>query len=168
MSVSQVLNHAGGEAREITAYYTAKNINATNGSRSAISDDIQVGDVVVIDPYGFDGETNELNVTQPQTNFLYGRKYVVTSVPSEVNERTSSGATQRKGGRIKVCSYADSISCHVDGTTDIAVGDPLEVTNGSWKLTKQTTITFANCGVAQEAFTTNGEGTIACSFGNII
>ncbi len=164
--------YAGGQQAPMRVYWTAKTINATAGSRSAINDNIQVNDVVVMDPYGQDetlpdGSVGPICVTQPQTSFLRGRKYVVTAVPDAVNDipDTVNASTQRRGGFISVVplDLVERIQAHVDGTTDIAVNDILEVTNGSWKLTKAGTLTDiygTACAVAQEAFTTNGEGTI--------
>jgi hypothetical protein len=169
--LGQLNSQSGGNQSEITGYYTAKTINATNGSRTAIAEDLKVGHVVVLDPYGWDGETDEINVTQPQTSFLTGRKYVVTAVDRDVNKIVSS--TQRKGGRVKLCPYADIIQVYCIGTTDIAIMDRLTVANGSFSLvqntTNNTTFNLGVCAVALAAHTTDTTPTLVnCTFGAII
>lgn len=138
-----------GLSRSMAVYYTAKNINATAASRSAIASDLAVGAILIADPYKNDGAEGSggatpINVTQPQTSFLHMEKYVVVDVPSSVNQIPSSAApTQRRGGYIVVEKLRDSddITALVDGTTDVAVGDQLEVTNGSFNLTKYAGLT---------------------------
>lgn len=125
-------------------YYTAKNINATKGSRTAINADLQVGAVLIQDPYQHDGAEGTggwtpINATRPQTSWLQQEKYVVVSVPPSVNEIPDASApTQRRGGLVLVARLRDCsrIEALVDGTTDVLVGDKLEVTNGSFNLTK--------------------------------
>lgn len=141
----------GGRDRELPVYYTGKNIHATAASRTDIDDDLEVGMVVVLDPYQHDGAEEDyngnagakpINVTRPQTSFLNMKKFVVTSVSPRVNEiPTASNADLRRGGMVSVVEAADDIQALVDGTTDVAVGDVLEVTNGSFNLTKRAALT---------------------------
>lgn len=130
----------GGNIQEpMKVWYTAKNINATNGSRSAISTGPTKGAVLVLDPYQWDGpdadsaSAKPLNFTQPQISFLHYPKVVVASeVDSSV--RTS-------GGYVSVLPYFIADYALVDGTTDVTIGDELEVTNGSFNLTKRAALT---------------------------
>lgn len=166
---SGVTQYGGNMRDPFPVWYTGKNINATNGSRSAINANLTVGDVVIADPYQFDGAdldstgtagAKPVNVTRPQTSFLNMKKYVVVNVPSSVNEIPSSAAsTQRRGGIVWVTDQFDDNLAHVDGTTDVSVGDSLEVTNGSFNLTKRaaqtaasTSVTFAYAGTPDFAF----------------
>ena len=166
----QVCSHAGGVYEEITVYYTAKTVNATAASRSAIDDDLEVGFVVCMDPYGHDGETDEINVTQPATAILACRKYVVVAVDDAVNEIVSS--TQRKGGRIKVCARADYIQASCSGGTDIVICDRLTVADGSFTLvqntTSNTTMNLGTCAVALEAYADAAAAKKYVSFGAIV
>lgn len=163
-----MFERTGGRDRELPVYYTAKNINATAGSRTAIDDDLEVGMVLVMDPYqndggetGVDGTTSAkpINATRPQTSFLNMKKYVVVGFSPSINDIPSaSAATQRRGGLVSVVEAADDIQALVDGTTDVSVGDVLEVTNGSFNLTKRaaltttsTTLTFAYAGTPDYA-----------------
>lgn len=163
-----MFERTGGRDRELPVYYTGKNIHATAASRTDIDDDLEVGMVVVLDPYQHDGAEEDvngnagakpINVTRPQTSFLNMKKYVVTSVSPRVNEiPTASNADLRRGGMVSVVEAADDIQALVDGTTDVAVGDLLEVTNGSFNLTKRaalttvsTTLTFAYAGTPDYA-----------------
>lgn len=168
--LSQASNHGGGNVSELTVYYTAKTVHATAGSRSAIDYDLEVGFVVCMDPYGHDGETDEINVTRPATAILACRKYVVTHVPAEVNEIVSS--TQRKGGRIKVAAYADVIQASCIGATDIVICDRLAVTDGSFSLTQNgtnnTTFNLGTCAVALEAYTGATAALKNVTFGAIV
>lgn len=152
-----MFDRTGGRDRELPVYYTAKNINATSGSRTAIDDDLEIGMVVVMDPYQHDGAEYDvdgnagakpINVTRPQTSFLNMKKYVVTYVAPSINDiPTASASTQRRGGFVSVVEASDDIQALVDGTTDVAVGDMLEVTNGSFNLTKRAALTTAGTAV---------------------
>lgn len=156
-----MFERTGGRDRELPVYYTGKNINATAASRTDIDDDLEVGMVVVLDPYQHDGAEEDvngnagakpINVTRPQTSFLNMKKFVVTAVSPRVNEiPTASNADLRRGGMVSVVEAADDIQALVDGTTDVAVGDILEVTNGSFNLTKRTPLTYAYAGTADYA-----------------
>lgn len=171
----------GGRDRELPVHYTGKNIHATAGSRTAIDDDLEVGMVVVLDPYQHDGAEEDINgnsgakpinVTRPQTSFLNMKKFVVVAVSPRVNEiPTASAATQRRGGMVSVVEAADDIQALVDGTTDVAVGDVLEATNGSFNLTKRaalttvsTTLTFAYAGTPDYAITNAAPSNTAAGF----
>lgn len=87
MQQVQLPNLYPGET--IEGYYTGKNINATNGSRTAISafplsgTKLTAGCCVILDPYQFD--TGPINVTQPQTNFDNLPTFIVTRVPKDSN-----------------------------------------------------------------------------------
>lgn len=61
-------------------FYTGLTINATKGSRTAISAPLPIGGCLVMDPYGHDKGVG-VDYTRPQTNHLDGRKVVVADVP---------------------------------------------------------------------------------------
>lgn len=62
---------------------------------------------------------------------------------------------------IIVPQSSDLITVRVEGTTDIAVGDPLEITDGNPYFTNDGTFAAASTLMyALEAFTTNAEGLI--------
>lgn len=178
MSSSDAVTQFGGNARvPFPVYWTAKNINATAGSRTAIASNIAVGAIVVEDPYQHDGADGSggakpINVTQPQTSHLHQKKYVVVAVAPGVNDIPDSAApTQRRGGVVYVTDQADDIEALVDGTTDVAVGDHLECTNGSWNLTKRaalttqsTQITFAYAGTPDFAIANAVQSNTAAGF----
>lgn len=79
-------------------YYTGKNIHATSGSRTANTTDLQKGDVLSLDPHGYDdGKGSDL--ANPTSGFLDLPLYVVTDVPPD----------SKRGGRIMAAPLAD---CH--------------------------------------------------------
>lgn len=169
-------------AQPTPLFYTAKNINATAASRTAINADLKPGYVVVQDVYCHDskvsGVTNSagstadsaenrlaINVTRPESSHLAGRAFVVTSVPPIVNTiPDSSASTQRKGGHIEGCSSAAQILALVaDG---VAVGDELILANGSFALTASTTISniAAIRGFKAKALEANSSGASALRY----
>lgn len=76
--------------------YTGKNINATSGSRTQNTTDLQIGDILALDPHGHDdGKGSDL--ANPTTGFLDMPLWVVTDVPPDA----------KRGGRIKAARLAD-------------------------------------------------------------
>jgi len=138
-------------ARPVPLKYTAKNINATPASRTAIAADLVPGYCVIQDVYADDYKTvagvsggvenrTEVAVTRPQSSHLHRRAYVVTNVPPSCNKiPDSSASTQRAGGSIEGVWDSPQILAYVaDGT---AIGDSLVLTNGSFVLSASTTVT---------------------------
>lgn len=152
-------------------FYTAKSVNATNSSRTAINADLQVGHVLCVDPYSWDGADSSagakpVNATQPATATLMFKKLLVVDVPAGVNDRISGN--QRRGGIVWVVDRADDVLAMVDGTTDVTLGGALEVTNGSFNLTLDSTAALSTgfCGYALEAYTTDAPALRRVFFGN--
>ncbi len=117
----------------VPLHWTAKTINSTPASRSAVNADLKPGHVVVQDVYSNDSAFKEIDVGQAVTGDLHRRAFVVTSVPPIINSiPDSSASTQRKGGSIEGCSNSPLIQAYVaDG---VAVGDELVPTNGQFYL----------------------------------
>lgn len=112
-------------------WYTGKNINATAASRTDITTALAVGQVLVRDPYGHDNGEG-LDYTQPQTSFLHEAKVVIVNLPPKTR-LTGEGY----GRWVGVVDLAPSVDALVDGdTVDVAAGNLLAVTNGSFNLTK--------------------------------
>jgi hypothetical protein len=141
------------------AYYTAKNINATDASRTAINANLAVGDVLVPDPYGHEqndrdaagaiiagsGAKKGFAYTQPQTGFLNGKKAVVVrEIPSGVNDLVAGSATQRKGGQVFVEPFAGAegtVKILAKTHANMAAGtDYLGVANGDFGLVIKTSV----------------------------
>jgi hypothetical protein len=118
---------------------TGKNINATAASRTVINANIDVGDVVAVDPYRQDLESTLSSittetVTQPQTSHIDGGIYIVVDVPSGVNDSQVGGAAnERKGGYILVAT-AQAILANATVPDSTAVAGYLVPASGSYKL----------------------------------
>lgn len=137
-------------------WYTGKTTGGT-----AIDADLVAGYVLCADVDEEVGDAFAKNYTRPETANLNLPKCIVLDVPSAVNETVSTGV--RRGGKVKVAWVLDqtpAIGFYVEGTTDIAIGDMLGVTNGNFYMTKKSSIDGATCAVAGAAFTTNGTGRI--------
>lgn len=97
-----------------TLYYTGKNINATKTSRTAITDTLQVGDLVIADPYGHD-KGKGTDVTQPQTSFLNQKCYVVTAIKQDElgNPTNTIGAGGKKddAGTNLASGWIEAVPC---------------------------------------------------------
>lgn len=152
-------------------FYTAKDVNATAASRSAINANLQPGHVLCVDPYSHDGADSTagakpVNATRPATAILMFKKLLVVDVPAGVNDIISGN--QRRGGIVWVVDRADDITAFVDGTTDVTLGGALEVTNGSFNLTLDATAALSTgfCGYALEAYTTDSAALKRVFFGN--
>lgn len=146
----------GQNQQALSGTYTGKNINATDGSRTAIATDLVVGAVLIVDPYSFETTNNGGCFTRPQTNFLHLPKYVVVEVPQ--------GSV--RGGPIRVVPLNQDFFGTVMCNANFAVGDVGAITDGSWSLVAQsvfaatnlaTTKTFgAKAGILAEAKDTSG------------
>lgn len=111
------------------AYYTGKNINATAGSRTAITGAVPIGACMVYDTYGHDSGPGS-DVTQPQTNFLNTFAGIV--VGGEATERAGAG-------KVELVSAADWIRALVLGNltapiTDATAAQRLGPVAGQWYL----------------------------------
>lgn len=117
--MAHTVTHFSGVANETgnyqttKLYYTGKNINATNGSRTAISGVVPVGACVVFDPYGHDQGKGH-DVTQPQTNFL--------NIPAGIVVG-GSPTTIAEPGYIEVVSMANYIEALVLGNLTAPIDD---------------------------------------------
>lgn len=133
-------------------YYTAKNINATNGSRTAVSTALQVGSVLIQDQYGHD-KGKGADVTQPQTSFLGAIPCVLLQVPVDNDAADNVRVAPHEPGKwCKVRVNGNSVN--------IAVGDPLVMANGSFNLVKGVAPLTGGQKVyfiAQEASTADGD-----------
>ncbi len=116
-------------------YYTAKNINATPGSRTAINADLKVGHCLVLDPFGPD-KGRGVDATQPQTSYLEGHVYIVTKVPSDLNDiPDSTASTQRRGGYVSAVRLADCQAVQAFTKANMTGGTTrLGVANGQFEL----------------------------------
>lgn len=158
MNIQQGGGKAGGRIETMKVWYTAKDINATAGSRSAIASDLKVGYPLVLDPYAHDKGTSVIHATQPQSTFLVGQKFIVTHVPDEVNDIPDSGAaTQRRGGFVTVAAMADEVLANCEGTIVPGVSK-LVVQAGEWYLAVSTAVSTSVeiasfCGTAHDAAT---------------
>lgn len=133
-----------GRKSTMKAWYTAKSINATKGSRTALDVTLAVGDVVVRDPYDHDargGANADVpgvpNVTRATTGHLAGMVGVVTAIPSASDGPNSfpdpvNASTQRRGGLIEIATQSDRIKAKVNGGgSGLAIGARLSIADGS-------------------------------------
>lgn len=169
-------NYPGGE--EMWVQFTAKTMNATNGSRTYLSGSpaLVTGAVLVEDPFQWDAhdvdsslsidERRYINVTRTDSTYFNGNRYVVVEVPAVVNEFEAGSTTQRKGGLVKVVPLKGNpqVQALVEGTTDIVAGDKLIPVADQWYLVKYVTLTNINqsgtiadtiVGVAKESYATD-------------
>lgn len=109
-------------------YYTALNINATAGARTAVSTDLHEGAVLIIDPYGH-SKGKGGDVAQPQTSFLGMVPVVLNRTPPDTDA----------AGEVEVQPHCPGkpVVVRVDGgSVNIAALDPLVMQNGSFDLVK--------------------------------
>lgn len=95
---SQTVQLSGVPANDVREYYyTGKNIAATNGGRTANTTDLLVGDVLAIDPFGYD-KGRGFDAANPTATWISQPLIVVTRVPK--NSRRGgpiSGVPLRQG-----------------------------------------------------------------------
>ncbi len=100
-------------------YYTGKNIHATSGSRTANTTDLQVGDVLALDPFGHD-KGRGYDLANPTANYLSQPLYVVTAIKTNAN-----GDAATRGGTVMAVPLAkgltDAIQCNVNATATAGV-----------------------------------------------
>lgn len=109
-------------------YYTAKDINATAGSRNAVSTALHKGAVLILDAYGHDLGKGA-DVAQPQTAHLDNPPFVLLQVPSDPDAAGVVTVAPWQLGKV--------VQVRVDGgSVNIAFGDPLVMQNGSFDLVK--------------------------------
>ncbi len=102
----------GGPQIPITLFYTGKNINATNGSRTADTTyPLLPGEVLVADPYGWD-KGRGVDLAIPTTGFLAGQCYLVVDVPWD----------SRFGGPVTVVPWNPGASAYVASGSATTVG----------------------------------------------
>lgn len=143
MPNSSNVTRADGAGLILQKYYTARTINATASSRAYANFDLQVGDLVVLDPYsnatGREGMPAGAVVAVPTASNLHLPHYVVTAVHPDVNTGvqptsainnagadTGTAVNPRSGGWIDVMALGVA-PCAVLGA-NIAVGDLLAIT----------------------------------------
>lgn len=167
---STVQVNGGAIARRFRVNYTAKTINATAGSRTAIATDLAVGDVLVQDPYGPD-KGKGADFTQPQTSFLTGQRVVVVEVPPSINDIPDSvgASTQRRGGMVVVEQFNAAVQ--VNTKANMTAGTTLlGPVNGQFALGAKTAVdTLAHiaelCAVANETSDTSSTAAVkSCDF----
>ncbi len=89
------------------AWYTGKTIHATDGSRSDITADLVVGDVLIEDPYDHEGYGTGNTLTEALTGFLDQPAWVVLEVPE----------SSKQGGPITVGRGREiNAKCHANIT----------------------------------------------------
>lgn len=142
------------------AYWTGKDINATNGSRNIVATNLLAGHIVQLDPYDFekqgsgltDGSNNPygpgLTVARP-TAGQRGALFLVTHVPDQVNEIPNPSApTQRRGGMIEVTPCDGSALAWVNGAVTAGTSglqlDPTAGADQYMKLAPGTPTTVAH------------------------
>lgn len=149
-------------------YYSAKNINATAGSRTAINANLPEGGCLVMDKFGHDQGIG-FDFTQPQTSHLDQPKVIVRDIPRHPdngrrvgNDLDPQGLTnQREAGWIWAEAAGMNVRARV--ANGVAVGDYLGPTNGSFDLSAKTSVASLAaihevCGQANEA---NSSGSAA-------
>jgi hypothetical protein len=93
-------------------YYTGKNIHATSGSRTANTTDLQVNDVLAIDPFGHD-KGRGYDLANPTASYLSQPLYVVTSIGSD----PSTGASAVRGGTIEAVPLSSAVCSAIQANT---------------------------------------------------
>ncbi len=137
------INTAAARGQPIRLWYTGLNINATAGSRSGFAvgstaeTELAVGGVVILDPFGHD-KGKGIDCTQPQTNYLRNRAFVVVEIPkgqTDINtlDTASSISNKRVGGWIEVVPCANSIDVLTKANMT-AGATPLGISNGTFAL----------------------------------
>ena len=179
-------NFPSGE--EMPAYYTAKTINATAASRTAIDANLAVGAVLIEDVYQHDGRDVDssisldarryINLTRCDATNFKGKRYVVTDVKN-VNTLVSGSTTQRQGGIVTVQELDGNpaVQALVDGTTDVTAGvTRLIPVADQWYLVAFVTLTNINqidtianerVALSKETYTTNAVALKWVSGGNV-
>jgi hypothetical protein len=147
------LNFPGQQtASRRTVFFTNKNINATDGSRTAIlatssNTKAQVAtallnSVLVFDPFQHDAASNAdgyrlLNYTQAQANYLGMKKVVVTKVLTVADDNTAE---------VEIAEHGEIVPVKVNSGIDLTAGlTELHAVAGQWYvgLQSQDTSTLA-------------------------
>jgi hypothetical protein len=117
----------------VDVYYTAKDINATPGSRAAVQFDCQPGDIVTLDPFDNEGKGigNTVGSVLNGATFLGCPHFVVVNnVHPDVNKLVAGSTTQRTGGWIQVARAGPNVSAQTKANM-VAGVTALQVTNSS-------------------------------------
>lgn len=127
------------------AYWTGKDINATDGSRNVDNSDLLVGDVLQFDPYNFESKGRNYSVGRPTSGILTGI-CVVSNLNRDVNTITNTGTGQRQGGTVKVVTQSRRVTAKVRiaATTNQAAGALLAVDTTGRRLVVCTASTVAH------------------------
>lgn len=162
------------QAEPQKVFWTAKNLNATAGSRTATTRPLQVGMILHEDPYRHDG--GDAGGTKPTNVFMIANAgervynaYKVVDFPPSVND-VVNGAL--RGGEITVVAWDDGLeSTLVNGSVAVGARLVTSLTSNSTTggaLISATAISTAAeigafCGVALEA-NSSGDGLKRVSF----
>lgn len=92
-------------------FYTGKNIHATAGSRTANTTDLQVGDVLSLDPFGHD-KGRGYDLANPTASYLSQPLFVVTAIKTNTN-----GDSAVRGGTIMAVPLVNGICDAIQANT---------------------------------------------------
>lgn len=134
----------------IDVYYTGKNYNATNASRTDITANLRIGQPLMMDGAGFDQGVG-LDATLPYTAALG------VNMPIGIVVDIPRGNEQ--GGWVKVCTEGPCLALTNDAS--VAVFDSLTVANGSAFFSDEASPTFLGKAIALQASSDTNEKLIA-------
>lgn len=134
----------------IDVFYTGKNYNAVNASRTDITANLRVGQPLMLDIAGFDQGVG-LDATLPYT------LGVAVNTPIGVVVEIPRGSEQ--GGVVKVCIEGPVQILTNDAS--VAVGDSLAVANGSAFFSDESSPTFLGKAIALQASADTNEKLIS-------
>ncbi len=107
-------------------FYTGKNINATSGSRTTNTTDLQVGDVLALDPFGHD-KGRGYDLANPTTGYLSQPLFVVAEIGYDAtgNRATRSGTIKAIPLRSGLCDaiQVNTKANMTGGTTILGAAD---------------------------------------------
>jgi hypothetical protein len=131
--IGQPQNAGQSPETPIPLFYTGKNIATTSGGRTANTVPLREGDVLVLDPFGFDSGRGT-DVAVATTGYLAQKPFVVTNVPKD----------SRFGGWIEGVPSAHNVRAYVAAGSNVTAGTTfLGVANGSKSLTPLTSVASA-------------------------
>lgn len=142
------INSVAARGQPIRLYYTGLDINATAGSRAGwavgatavlrLESEIQVGSIVILDPFGHD-KGKGIDCTRPATTYFRQRAFVVVGIPlgqpdPNALDTASALTNKRTGGWVEVVPCANSIDA-MTKANQTAGATPLGLLNNSFALT---------------------------------
>lgn len=116
------------------AKHTAKNINATDGSRTARTAAFARGDICQLDPHNHEDDTDHgIIVADPVAGFNTGLAIVDSLTNDPVNDFAEGSTTDRKGGMLNVVRGSGRVGyAKVRAVTgNIVAGDTLLTPNSA-------------------------------------